>query len=221
MKHTICAKRSLTLSKTLFYPKNYLVSSAIIDTTNADIQAQATLLKDDDCVATIQNCFAFVRDEIPHCWDIRDQARANVVTLTAVEVLHHKTGLCYAKSHLLAALLRANDIPTALCYQRFIIDPEQPEKGSFLHGLNAVWLEAGTHYSEGWYRLDARGNKPGVNAQFHPPQEQLAYDTTHTLEGIFPDYYTEPLACVVDKLRKHNDIFELSEDLPDQALVQS
>jgi transglutaminase-like putative cysteine protease len=34
-----------------------------------------------------------------------------------------------------------------------------------LHGLNAVYLE-----DFGWYRIDARGNKTGVAAQFTPPQ---------------------------------------------------
>ncbi|MCA9151542.1 MAG: hypothetical protein KDA92_19655, partial [Planctomycetales bacterium] len=38
-----------------------------------------------------------------------------------------------------------------------------------LHGLNAVYLEA-----YGWYRIDARGNKPGVAAAFSPPLEKLA-----------------------------------------------
>ena len=34
-----------------------------------------------------------------------------------------------------------------------------------LHGLNAVHLP-----DFGWYRIDARGNRTGIHAQFDPPQ---------------------------------------------------
>ena len=40
-----------------------------------------------------------------------------------------------------------------------------------LHGLNAILLP-----EIGWYRVDPRGNRAGVNAQFIPPQEQLAFE---------------------------------------------
>ena len=85
------------------------------------------------------------------------------VTCRASDVLAARTGFCYAKSHLLAALLRANGIPAALCYQRLSIDGQGPP--FCLHGLNAVHLP-----EHGWYRIDARGNKPGVDAQFTPPR---------------------------------------------------
>ena len=44
------------------------------------------------------------------------------VTWRASDVLEQRTGICYAKAHALAALLRAEDIPTALCYQRLAHD---------------------------------------------------------------------------------------------------
>ena len=112
---------------------------------------------------TVQNCFQFVRDDIKHSWD----HKLNPITYKASDVLHHGTGFCYAKSHLLAALLRANNIPAGLCYQRLTIT----DAPTFcLHGLNAVYLEP-----FGWYRIDARGNKPGVTAEFCPPIEKLAF----------------------------------------------
>ena len=37
-----------------------------------------------------------------------------------------------------------------------------------LHGLNWIYLK-----EFGWYRVDARGNKEGVNAQFNPLYEKL------------------------------------------------
>lgn len=59
----------------------------------------------------------FVRDQIRHSADYRP----NPVTCKASEVLRHGTGYCYAKSHLLAALLRANGVPAGLCYQRLSV----------------------------------------------------------------------------------------------------
>lgn len=43
------------------------------------------------------------------------------VTCSASDVLQHRSGICYAKSNLLAALLRKEGIPTRFCYQRLIL----------------------------------------------------------------------------------------------------
>lgn len=53
-------------------------------------------------VEKIKIIYEFVRDEISHSWDIQ----ATTVTRTASEVLEQGTGICYAKSNLLAALFR-------------------------------------------------------------------------------------------------------------------
>ena len=50
----------------------------------------------------IKKAYEFVRDEIPHSWDIKSQ----IVSRKASEVLINKTGICWTKSCLLAALLR-------------------------------------------------------------------------------------------------------------------
>ena len=94
----------------------YLESSDWIDWRNPAVQAAAARLKgdSDDPVVIAEKCFLFVRDEIRHSWDFR----LNPVTCRASDVLAHGTGYCYAKSHLLAALLRVNGIPAGLCYQR-------------------------------------------------------------------------------------------------------
>jgi transglutaminase-like putative cysteine protease len=124
-----------------------------------------------------KSCFEFVRDEIKHSWDFKK----NPVTIKASDTLKYGTGYCYAKSHLLAALLRANEIPAGLCYQRLTI-ADQPT--FCIHGLNAIYLQ-----NHGWYRVDARGNKEGVNAQFTPPIERLAFGLHRlgetNIEGIF------------------------------------
>jgi transglutaminase-like putative cysteine protease len=94
----------------------YLEATKIVDYHDPTIQALAKELakncKDD--IAIAKNCFEYVRDEIRHSGDHKD----NITTTTASEVLKHKTGWCYAKAFLLAALLRANGIPTGFCYQR-------------------------------------------------------------------------------------------------------
>ncbi|MEL6348418.1 MAG: transglutaminase family protein [Myxococcota bacterium] len=130
--------------------------------------AQAALLIGDDPVQTAARCFRFVRDEIAHSVDIN----AEKVTCSASEVLREGHGYCYAKSHLLAALLRANGVHAGFDYQRL----GDGEGGFMLHGFNTVLLPG-----VGWYRIDARGNKEGVDAQFTPPQERLAW--SHDAQG--------------------------------------
>lgn len=152
----------------------------------------------------IENAYIFVRDEIDHSWDVK----ARVVTCTASAVLSYKTGYCYAKSHLLAALLRARGIACGFCYQRLTVDEGGPPY--CLHGLNAVYLE-----SVGWYRMDARGNKEGVNAQFNPPQEQLAFSVMGLQERDFPEVWSEPLPLVVEALQQYQSVAELNRNLPD------
>ncbi len=146
--------------------EQYLESSEYIDWQHPAISKKAAELAagytSDEEVAKC--CFEFVRDSIMHSWDYRQ----NPVTCRASDVLFHGTGYCYAKSHLLAALLRANGIPAGLCYQRLTVETNGSRYS--LHGLNAVHLE-----QHGWYRVDARGNKPGVSAEFCPPLEKLAF----------------------------------------------
>ncbi len=133
----------------------------------------------------------------------------DAVTCTAPDVLKYGTGYCYAKSHLLAALLRANDIPAGLCYQRLTIENDTPPFS--LHGLNAVYLD-----DFGWYKIDARGNKSGVNAQFTPPVEKLAFPIVSEGEFDFEEIWDSPLPQVVKCLtaaNNHRDVFETLPDL--------
>lgn len=152
-------------------------------------------------------CFEFVRDEVRHSWD----HKLNPVTCRASDVLMHRTGYCYAKSHLLAALLRANGIPAGLCYQRLSVSGSGAPY--CLHGLNAVYLD-----DLGWYRLDARGNKPGVNAQFTPPAEALAFPVHPPRERDLPEIWAEPLPQVVAVLEQYSDIWQVAQNLPDVQL---
>ncbi|MBF0356738.1 MAG: transglutaminase family protein [Alphaproteobacteria bacterium] len=184
----------------------YLQPSPIIDFDHPDVATLARKLaagktSDNDITKA---CFEFVRDRIAHSVD----AKMNPVTCRASDVLHEGHGYCYAKSHLLAALLRANQLPAALCYQRLSIDDKGPP--FCLHGLNAVFLKA-----FGWYRLDARGNKPGIEAGFDPPQEVLAFTPKLEGERDLPDLHAEPLPEVLAALSSYKSWKALQENLPD------
>jgi hypothetical protein len=187
----------------------YLESTEYIDWKDPALLAQAHALS--DRVSTpeeiTQKCFEFVRDEIKHSWDYK----LNPVTYKASDVLKHGTGFCYAKSHLLAALLRANKIPAGLCYQRLTITDVPP---FILHGLNAAYLEP-----YGWYRIDARGNKQGVSADFCPPIEKLAFPIVTKGEADLPEIWAEPLPVVTQALRQHKTIQSLVDNLPDVELI--
>jgi len=184
----------------------YLANSEYIDWSHPLVAAKAAELaggvSGDEAVA--RRCFDFVRDSIKHSWDYR----MNPVTCKASAVLLHGTGYCYAKSHLLAALLRANGIPAGLCYQRLAVAVEGPPY--CLHGLNAVYLE-----QYGWYRSDARGNKPGVAAEFIPPVEKLAFPIASVMEKDISGIWADPLPIVIAALTQNTTVEQVYESLPD------
>ena len=190
--------------------QRYLSSSEYIDFEAPEVQALARHLATGATSETelVRLAFEFVRDEIRHSVDFK----LNPVTCKASDVLRHKTGYCYAKSHLLAALLRANGIPTGLCYQRLSI--AGGDAPYCLHGLNAVYLK-----EWGWYRVDARGNKPGVNAQFQPPREALAFPIVAPTERDLPEIWAQPLPVVVDALSRYDTYEQVLANLPDIELI--
>ena len=186
----------------------YLESSDIIDFTHPFVAAKARELAEgcDSDSEIARRCFEFVRDAIRHTGD----AGEGNTTLRASEVLEQGNGWCYAKSHLLAALLRANGIPAALCYQRLSCSEYTPDIYC-LHGLNAVYLK-----EFGWYRIDARGNKEGVDAQFDPPQEKLAFALGEH-EYDLSERYAEPLPEVIEALTTRKNYDEMIGHFPDTA----
>ena len=189
----------------------YLASSDTVNWQHPDVLAKAKELS----VGTVsredvaRSCFEYVRDQIKHSLDYE----LNPVTCKASEVLNHGTGYCYAKSHLLAALLRANRIPAGFCYQRLAIEDRRTT--FCLHGLNAVYLTG-----IGWYRIDARGNKPGVEAAFTPPTEKLAFPITVEGEADLPEIWSEPLPEVVRVLTSSADFQEVAKNLPDIEIIR-
>ncbi|WP_163071128.1 transglutaminase-like domain-containing protein [Priestia flexa] len=152
--------------------------------------------------------FEFVRDKISHSWDIQ----STIVTCKASEVLKYKEGICYAKSNLLAALLRSQSIPTGFCYQRLMIF-DTPDKGYSLHTLNGVFLSSLNR----WIRLDARGNKPGVKAEFSINEEILAFTIQEKFdEKDYPIIYTEPNPKTIATLKENTNALKMYKyHLPD------
>ena len=190
--------------------EKFLKATEVIDWNDPTVLAKARDLANGagDATAIARRCFEWVRDNIQHSSDFK----RNPVTCIASEVLREGTGYCYAKSHLLAAVLRANGIAAGFCYQRLSID----ETGApySLHGLNAVHLPA-----FGWYRIDARGNKNGVDAQFDPPVERLAFRVVFPEEQLFPKILADPLPVVLDALRAHSTWDSMYRNLPDWTLA--
>ncbi|MCI8387343.1 MAG: transglutaminase domain-containing protein [Clostridiales bacterium] len=195
--------------------EEYLISSEIIDYGNAEMAALANELSahSNDKLEYIKAAYEYVRDNISHSADIN----GSVVTCTASEVQREKQGICFAKSHLLAALLRIKGIPTGFCYQRLILDDDTAPY-LIIHGLNGVYL---SEYSR-WIRLDARGNKPGVDAQFSITDEQLAFPIRPELgeEDIFT-VYPEPDKNVIKALKNNQTLAELWDDLPHELAYRT
>ncbi len=189
---------------TIPQPEAFLSACEIIDCDSPQVIEAAQSFSGGDPIATARRCFEFVRDQVFHSSD----HEMNPVTCIASDVLRHRTGFCYAKSHLLAALLRANGIPAGLCYQRLRVDDSSA--AFCLHGLNAVFLP-----EVGWYRIDPRGERMDIHADFDPPREALAFPVLVDGEQDIPGMYVRPLRVVVDCLQRCGTWQKVTASLPD------
>ncbi|MEU7279916.1 transglutaminase family protein [Streptomyces sp. NPDC045431] len=184
----------------------YLAADEAIDHEHSLVRGIAARLTVEhvDAYSYAKAAFAYVRDTIGHSADVDDPR----VPWRASDVLELRVGICYAKSHALAALLRARSIPTALCYQRLT---EDDGTDPVLHGLVAVRLPG----RGAWARQDARGNKPGVDARFSLDREQLAFPVRPELGEIdYPVLYAAPHPVVLSALRAARDRAYLWKTLP-------
>jgi transglutaminase-like putative cysteine protease len=187
----------------------YLAADEAIDHGHPLVRETAARLArgSADSYAYARAAYEFVRDTVPHSADSGDPR----VTWRASDVLAQNTGICHAKAHALAALLRAEDIPTALCYQRLTHDAGT---GWCVHGLVAV------RFHGAWHRQDPRGNKPGVDARFSLDGERVAFlPDAAAGEYDVPGLYAAPHPAVLDVLRSAPDRPHLWEHLPDALPV--
>ncbi len=165
--------------------KEYTRSSQWVDYETPQIQKKALELSQDlDGPEMVENIYNFVRDEIDHSMD----ASQDMVTFKASEVLKEGHGICFAKSNLLAALLRFMGIPTGFCYQRLV-----HEDGFLVHGLNAVYI------IDKWVRMDARGNNHDIDAQFSMDKDKLAFPIQEVGEEDYPYVCSNPDAGLLEQ----------------------
>lgn len=179
-------------------PSAFLAGDDVVEVAAPAVVALARSLREgaEDDTDFARRAYTWVRDEVAHTADAEDPR----VTLTATDVLEHRVGLCYAKSHLLAALLRAEGVPAALCYQLLA----DGSGGHVLHGLVAVHLDGA------WHRQDPRGNKPGLDAQFSLGEERLAWVADPARGEVdHPALYAAPAPSVVRALRRATDALAL------------
>ena len=186
----------------------YLALDKVIDYDNEAIKnlSDSLFSQAEDELAYIKVTYEFVRDQISHSADAGEEQ----ITCSASEVLQAGHGICFAKSHLLVALLRAQEIPAGFCYQKLILDDDTAPVLIY-HGLIGVYIKN----LDTWVRLDARGNKEGVNAQFSIEEERLAFPIRPEL-GEVDDYtvYPNPDEKVLERLQKYETRPQLWEDLP-------
>lgn len=186
----------------------YLKCDEVIDFDNTDVSKLADQLYSESERETefVKMAYEYVRDMISHSADIS----ADTVTCSASEVLKAGHGICFAKSHLLAAILRSKSVPAGFCYQKLILDDETAPVLIY-HGLNGVYLR---EYGK-WIRLDARGNKPGVNAQFSIDSEMLAFPIRPEKGEVdVPVIYADPDTEIVKTLQSYGLRSELWDNLP-------
>ncbi|KJH70113.1 transglutaminase-like domain-containing protein [Aliterella atlantica] len=183
---------------------DYLAVTPIIDWNTSIVANKAKELTANlqDDITKAQYLFEWVRDNIPHSKDID----ADAVTCSASEVLEVGTGICFAKSHLLAAMLRAVGIPAGFCYQVCVSDDSK-----ILHGLNGIYLLS----LKRWIRVDPRGNTGEIDAQFDLQTERLAFPPNPALgEFVYNEIWSNPVPEVVEVLTKFTSRRQMWKHLP-------
>lgn len=155
----------------------------------------------------VKKIFEFVRDEIEHSMDTPTEAQ----TCRASEVLEEGTGLCYAKSHLFAGLLRYAGFPTGFCYVR-TADAARPGK-FVLHGFNAVYWASESI----WIYLDARGDNAESQTEclFTAPWSLSAWPDSEKGESFLPFIYKRPAKRILDLLERAPSLEAICRNLPD------
>lgn len=163
-----------------------------------------------DDVDKARVAFEFVRDGVSHSFDVRVER----VTARASDVLRFGTGICHAKANLLAALLRSQCVPAGFCFQHVTL-ADDDRRGYCLHGFNAVFLQGR------WIRLDARGNRNGVDARFSLGVPVLAFENRPQYdEYAFPGIFAVPDTATMEVLDRAGSLLDVVFGLPDRLSVQ-
>jgi len=171
-------------------------------------KAQQLFYKIYNPVEKAKIAFEYVRDKIKHSFDT-NHITIEHIPLSASEVYKYGYGICHTKANLLAALLRSQKIPAGFCYQHVTLNDNDDSNGYILHCFNAVYLE------NQWIKLDARGNKPGINAQFSLNEPHLAFQNRKEYdEYFFNGIYSKPDKATMDLLRASKTLKEFIFNKP-------
>lgn len=185
----------------------FLEENEYMDFTS-DIIAKRAATLFQNCTNDIEKAktaFEFVRDEIPHSFDIS----AKVITAKASDVLKHRTGICHAKANLLAALLRSQGIPAGMCFQHITLADDE-SKGYCVHCYNGIYVD------RHWIKVDARGNTNGKNAQFSLGEPILAFPIRKEYDEYYwKGIYAKPHTATMRMLEQAACIQDIIDNIPD------
>ena len=190
--------------------KSFLAENLYIDFSSTVIQDKVKSLfyGVDSDVEKTKIAYEYVRDEIPHTFDIQ----SDIITAKASDVLIYKTGICHAKANLLAALLRTQNIPVGFCFQHLTIFDDD-SLGYCVHCYNAIFID--NH----WIKVDARGNTNGKNAQFSLTEPQLAFaNRCNYDEYYWEGIYANPHMDTMLMLEKADSMQDVIDNIPDYVL---
>lgn len=185
----------------------FLAENKYMDFTTPIIQERTDQLFRgiDKDIEKAKIAFEYVRDEIPHSFDIN----AAVITAKASDVLKYRTGICHAKANLLAALLRPQSIPVGFCFQHITL-ADDDSLGYCVHCYNAVF--AGNR----WIKVDARGNTNGRNARFSLGDPILAYPNRKEYDEYFwKGIYANPHPNTMKMLEQAASLDDIIKNIPD------
>lgn len=187
----------------------YLEDTITVDWQTPLVMERASALIADRAAPEdrLRALFRFVRDEIDDAMDVRPER----VACSASQVLREGQGLSYAKSHLLAGMLRYAGFPTGFCYAR--LRSGEGDGGLRLHGFNAVFWQDPAR----WLFLDASGREgaPEAAVRFAPPWALSFVIDPAKGESLLPEILRRPGKRVVDLLERAPDFDAVVRNLPD------
>ena len=104
--------------------------------------------------------------------------------------------------------MRADGVPSGISYQYLTRADEDESEGYIIHALNTVFISA----LNKWIRLDARGNKENVHADFSL-EERLSFPIRNHLSEIdFRDNNTDLDERLIHILQESRSILEVTAD---------
>lgn len=176
----------------------YLEDTIVVDWQSPAVLEKArTLTEGQDAEAErVRALHAFVRDEISDSLAIETEA----LPCSASAVLRAGTGLSYARSHLLVALLRSRGTPAGFAYQLLCLPPLEGRPR--LVGSAAAWVAARDRFVV----VDPAAGMPGEFGRV--PDPDLG-------EQTYPMVFARPLKTVVDLIDYADNLGQVRNHLPD------